>query len=92
MTQWIIPITALLAGLTAITAGPAEAVVYCDYIGVPKGCVAGPGVALRPAPGAGAVGSGSGGSPRRGRRRGGTGGARRHTGEPRRPGQSRRAP
>ena len=47
MTQWIMPIAALLAGLTAITAGPAEAVVYCDYVGVPKGCVARPGVALR---------------------------------------------
>ena len=60
MTQRIIPIAALLAGLTAITAAPAEAVVYCDYVGVPKGCVARPGVALRPAPGAGAVGSGVG--------------------------------
>lgn len=28
----------------------AEAVVYCKYIGVPKGCVAKPGVVLRPAP------------------------------------------
>ena len=58
MTQHIIPIAALLAGLAAITAGPAEAVVYCDYIGVPKGCVARPGVALHPAPGAGAAGVG----------------------------------
>ena len=73
MTQRIIPITAFLAGLTAITAGPAEAVVYYDYVGVPKSCVARSGVALRPAPGAGAVGSGNGGSPRRGRRRGGPG-------------------
>jgi hypothetical protein len=62
MTRRIIPTAALLAGL-AITAGPAEAVVYCDYIGVPKGCVARPGVALRPAPGVGAVGSGVGALP-----------------------------
>jgi hypothetical protein len=25
-------------------------VVYCKYVGVPKGCVARPGVVLRPAP------------------------------------------
>ena len=25
-------------------------VVYCKYVGVPKGCVAAPGVVLRPAP------------------------------------------
>ena len=31
-------------------AGPAEAVVYCKYIGVPKGCVARAGVVLVPAP------------------------------------------
>ena len=28
----------------------AEAVVYCKYVGVPKGCVAKPGVVYRPAP------------------------------------------
>jgi hypothetical protein len=28
----------------------ADAVVYCKYVGVPKGCVAKPGVVLRPAP------------------------------------------
>jgi hypothetical protein len=29
---------------------PADAVVYCQYVGVPKGCVVRPGVVLRPAP------------------------------------------
>lgn len=29
---------------------PAEAAVYCKYVGVPKGCVAKPGVVLVPAP------------------------------------------
>jgi hypothetical protein len=29
---------------------PADAVVYCQYVGVPKGCVARAGVVLRPAP------------------------------------------
>jgi len=49
---------AFLSGLTAITAAPAGAVVYCDYIGVPTGCVARPGVALRAAPDVGAPGVG----------------------------------
>jgi len=40
------------------TSGPAQAVVYCKYIGVPKGCVARPGVVLVPAPGVGAPGVG----------------------------------
>jgi hypothetical protein len=39
-----------LAGLTLGTA-PAEAVVYCKTVGVPKGCVARPApVVVRPAP------------------------------------------
>ena len=50
---------AVLGGLTAISAAPAGAVVYCDYIGVPTGCVARPGVALRAAPGVGAPGVGA---------------------------------
>lgn len=29
---------------------PADAVVYCQYVGYPKGCVARPGVVLRPVP------------------------------------------
>ncbi len=44
-------------GLAAFAA-PAEAVVYCRYVGVPAGCVARPGVALRAAPGVGAPGVG----------------------------------
>jgi hypothetical protein len=41
----------LLAGALLVGGGqPAEAVVYCKYVGVPKGCVARPGVVLRPAP------------------------------------------
>ncbi|MEY4006836.1 MAG: hypothetical protein RLZZ221_2932 [Verrucomicrobiota bacterium] len=51
-------ITAGLA-LLAVSA-PAQAVVYCQYVGVPKGCVARPGVALRAAPGVGAPGVGVG--------------------------------
>ena len=41
----------LLAGALLVADGrPAEAVVYCKYVGVPKGCVAAPGVVLKPAP------------------------------------------
>jgi hypothetical protein len=40
-----------LASMTLIlSAPPAKAAVYCKYIGVPKGCVARPGVALVAAP------------------------------------------
>jgi hypothetical protein len=38
---------------------PAQAVVYCQYIGVPTGCVVRPGVVLHPAPGVGAPGVGA---------------------------------
>jgi len=46
---------AAIAAVSAFTlmASPAEAVVYCKYVGVPKGCVAKPGVVYRPAPVAG---------------------------------------
>lgn len=41
----------LLAGAMLLMSSPqAEAVVYCKYVGVPKGCVAKPGVVLKPAP------------------------------------------
>ncbi len=38
-----------LAGVT-LTPAPAEAVVYCQYIGYPPSCVARAGVVLRPRP------------------------------------------
>lgn len=42
---------ALVAGtLQAALATPAEAVVYCRYIGYPAGCVVRPGVRLHPPP------------------------------------------
>lgn len=47
------------SGLTVIAAAPAGAVVYCDHIGVPTGCVARPGITLRAAPGVGASGVGA---------------------------------
>lgn len=41
--------------LSAPPAATAATVVYCQYIGVPKGCVAKKGVVLRPAPAVRAV-------------------------------------
>ncbi|WP_249148512.1 hypothetical protein [Bradyrhizobium jicamae] len=38
-----------LAGVTLCPA-PAEAVIYCTYVGYPAGCVARAGVVLRPRP------------------------------------------
>jgi hypothetical protein len=38
-----------LAGAT-LTPTPAEAVIYCTYVGYPTGCVARAGVVLRPRP------------------------------------------
>lgn len=48
--------TLLLAiGFVATSAGKASAVVYCQYIEYPVGCIARPGVVLRPRPVARAV-------------------------------------
>lgn len=50
MTKGIVAL-GLLAGTLLLMSSPsAEAVVYCKYVGVPKGCVAKPGVVLVPAP------------------------------------------
>jgi hypothetical protein len=38
----------VLLGLAAVT--PAKAVIYCQYVGYPQGCVARAGVVLRPRP------------------------------------------
>jgi hypothetical protein len=38
-----------LAGVT-LTPAPAEAVIYCHYVGYPHGCIARAGVVLRPRP------------------------------------------
>ena len=40
----------LAAAITFGGSQPADAVVYCKYVGVPKGCVVRPGVVLRPRP------------------------------------------
>lgn len=40
---------------TAVSSGPAAAVVYCQYVDYPPSCIARPGVVLRPRPVARAV-------------------------------------
>ena len=54
-------IAVLSGGITMlVTTEVAQAVVYCTYIGYPKGCVARPGVVLRPRPAVRAVTPGVG--------------------------------
>lgn len=54
-------IAVLSGGITMLaTTESAQAVVYCTYIGYPKGCVARPGVVLRPRPAVRAVTPGVG--------------------------------
>ncbi len=50
-----------ISGMAVITSGPADAVVYCQYIDYPANCVARPGVRLvaRPAVRASTVGVGA---------------------------------
>jgi hypothetical protein len=50
----------LTAGFVATSTEPASAVVYCSDVGYPAGCVAKPGVVLRPRPVARAVTPGVG--------------------------------
>ena len=40
----------LIAGFMAATTEPASAVVYCQYVSYPAGCIVRPGVVLRPRP------------------------------------------
>ena len=49
MTVSGIAVSALLGlATTTFTAAPAQAVIYCTYVGYPVGCVARAGVVLRP--------------------------------------------
>src|SRR5262252_9864687 len=45
----------LITGLVTASTQKASAVVYCQYVGYPTGCVARAGVVLRPQPVGGAV-------------------------------------
>lgn len=60
--KYVLALIAVLSGGTAMlaTTEEANAVVYCTYIGFPKGCIARPGVVLRPRPAVRAVTPGVG--------------------------------
>ncbi|MFN3889551.1 MAG: hypothetical protein ACK4MV_04065 [Beijerinckiaceae bacterium] len=60
--KFVLALVAVLSGSIAMlsTIEEAQAVVYCTYIGYPKGCVARPGVVLRPRPAVRAVTPGVG--------------------------------
>jgi hypothetical protein len=45
----------LIAGFAAATTEPASAVIYCQYVDYPAGCIVRAGVVLRPRPVARAV-------------------------------------
>ncbi|WP_249124637.1 hypothetical protein [Bradyrhizobium manausense] len=47
--------TGLVAGIVALSTETANAVVYCQYVDYPVGCIVRPGVVLRPRPVARAV-------------------------------------
>ena len=68
----VLALIAMLSGGVAMlaSAGEAQAVVYCTYIGYPVGCIARPGVVLRPRPVARAVATPGVGAPGVGVRRG----------------------
>ena len=53
----IIALSALMVGSIVASTEEASAVIYCQYINYPVGCVARPGVVLRPRPVARAVAS-----------------------------------
>ena len=58
-----------VAGVT-VSSAPAEAVVYCQYVGYPPSCIARAGVVLRPRPVARAIVTPGVGAPGVGVRRG----------------------
>lgn len=60
--KFALALIAVLSGGMAMlaTTQEAQAVVYCTYVGYPKGCVARPGVVLRPRPAVRAVTPGVG--------------------------------
>jgi hypothetical protein len=51
----LIGLSTLIAGFVAASTEEARAVVYCQYVNYPGGCVVRPGVVLRPRPVARAV-------------------------------------
>ena len=56
-TKLAMVLTALLliSGFVAVSTEEAGAIVYCQYVSYPAGCIVRPGVVLRPRPVAGVV-------------------------------------
>ena len=50
MMRSIILAALVIAGFSTASTKEASAVIYCSYVGYPVGCVARPGVVLRPRP------------------------------------------
>jgi len=50
MMRSIILAALVIAGFSTASTKEASAVIYCTYVGYPAGCVARPGVVLRPRP------------------------------------------
>jgi len=50
MKRTILLAALVIGGFNAVDTKEAGAVVYCTYVGYPTGCVARPGVVLRPRP------------------------------------------
>jgi len=59
----LIALSMAVAGMIAASTNEAGAVIYCQYIGYPAGCIARPGVVLRPRPVARAVATPGVGAP-----------------------------
>jgi hypothetical protein len=59
----LIVLMSLIAGSVVASTEEASAVIYCQYINYPVGCVARPGVVLRPRPVARAVATPGVGAP-----------------------------
>ena len=55
MKLWIASSALLIVGFMAVTTEPASAVIYCQYVDYPAGCIVRAGVVLRPRPVARAV-------------------------------------
>jgi hypothetical protein len=55
MKRLIATVALLITGFVAASTEKASAVVYCQYVEYPAGCVVRPGVVLRPRPAAGVV-------------------------------------
>ena len=61
--KFLIALSALIGGFVTASIEDAHAVVYCQYVNYPVGCVVRPGVVLRPRPVARAVATPGVGAP-----------------------------